>query len=495
MGAKPESVRHTSRAARCLTVCITVLLATAPLSLGTAAARTTVAANSANRIIVWTACHQLVQLSDTELDAWRDRGVRGFACNVQRLPGMGAMDKFTGNTRLLAKRSYRLERTIHDSRIVERAHHRGMKMYLGFYLANAENAATPLAEWFDDAEWSTTALPAVRDVSAAAHALDFDGLALDQELYPQTDKRQTATWRWDYPGNHHSEAETRTKVRERGVELMHTMLAAFPDVEILAYFTKFPDTWDELVQEEVNDASAPFRSWVQLDLWDGLTSVDGYRRISFLNATFYKTPHLGSWDTAYTYEYNSLFALLSRRFTNWSYASSRVEESPFVWISSGTTSFEQARPPDDVSEQLDAARRWGMGRMFADYAYGELEGFDYGPYEDALRSAARAGVVDDHAPTLRLSTTAPDGDVARVEGTAADDFAVRFVRWRTDAGTTGTAELTWVAGPGDPTNGWKAWHTEWSAARVPLHAGTNTITVTVEDIKGLRSEKKVQVEG
>ena len=31
---------------------------------------------------------------------------------------------------------------------------------------------------------------------------------------------------------------------------------------------------------------------MNLDLWDGLTSVDGYRSINFLNAILYKTTHV-----------------------------------------------------------------------------------------------------------------------------------------------------------------------------------------------------------
>ena len=55
------------------------------------------------------------------------------------------------------------------------------------------------------------------------------------------------------------------------------------------------------------------------------------------------------------------------------------------------------------------------------------------------------------------------------------------------------AELTWDPGPGDPTNGWKAWKTTWTAKDVPLHSGSNAVTLTVEDIKGLRTVKTVKV--
>lgn len=57
-------------------------------------------------------------------------------------------------------------------------------MYLGFYFANYANQATPLKDWFDEAGWSGVVAPKVRDVAGAARVLGFDGLAVDQELYP-----------------------------------------------------------------------------------------------------------------------------------------------------------------------------------------------------------------------------------------------------------------------------------------------------------------------
>jgi hypothetical protein len=465
---------------------IVVLLALVGLTAKADAVGSRPAPNSANRIVVWTVCYQVYKLTNAQLDAWRARGVRGFACEIQHLPGMGTTARYTGDLSQLGGSDYVLERTLRDSKIVERAHEHGMKMYLGFQFANLKNPATPLVDWFDDAGWNRTVTPVVHDVAAAARALGFDGLAFNQEV--------TASWQWNYPGNQHSEAETRAKVRARGQDLMRAILSAYPAVDILAYFQKFPDTWDEVVQENVNHVSNAFHGSVQLDLWNGLTEVEGYHRITFLNSTFYKTPHVGSWDNAYTYEYNSLFALLSRHFANWSYASSRVEETPFVWISSGTTSFQSARPPAYVAEQLDAARRWGMGRMFADFAFGDPDRFDYGPYDAVMHAASRPGVVDHDPPTVDVDQRdAATTDPLQINGTAHDDYAVRFVRWRTGDGATGVAELTWDPGPGDPTNGWKAWKTTWIAKGVPLHSGSNTVTLTAEDIKGLRTVKTVKV--
>ena len=386
-------------------LCVLVAVSIGPLaSGGSVATAGGIAPNAADHLLVWTGCDSLVQLTDAQLDKWRDRGVDAFSCGVQRLAGMGATHQFTGNLDALRGDQYAGERTLRDSHIVERAKKRGMKVYLGFYFTNAFNDATPLVEWFDDAGWSRTVIPAVRGIAAAAHALGFAGLSFDQELYFADRQAGTTTWDWSYPGNTHTEAETRTEVRKRGEQMMRAILGGFPDVDILAYHTKFPETFDELVQEQVNRNYRAYADSVQIDLWDGLTSVDGYHSIRFLNATFYKIPHLGTWETAYTYEYNRLFAVLSRRLSNWDYAAGRIFESPFVWINAGTRPFEAARSPEHVREQLLVAPSLGDGAYArATTRTARLEGFDYGPYESAMRAASRPGVVDRDPPVVSVA--------------------------------------------------------------------------------------------
>jgi hypothetical protein len=460
----------------------------------------TATANSADRMIIWADCEELLKLRDTELDRWQRRGAGGFACAV-RLPGMGGNQRFTGDAARVNDKGFELQRALRESRVVQKARSRGMRLYLGFYLSNSENAATPLADWFDDEQWSHVVLPAVGDLAAAAKLLGFHGLAFDQELYSQlADRRQTATWDWAYPGNTHSEADVRRAARQRGEELMRAMLAQFPSVDILAYATHFPETWDALVQQEVNGDDHAYDHSVQINFWDGLTAVDGYSAVRFVSAVFYKTTHLAgaSWDTAFTYQYNRLFALLSRRLSNWSYAADRIFESPFVWIDAGTTGFEAARSPSYVAEQLDAARRWGMGGEFANFAFNPLDKFDYRPYVSGMRSATRPGVVDSHAPDLTIAKPAPpstdagaDGTV-KLSGSATDNLAVRVVRWRTDEGKAGTARMTWTVSAGDPQVGW-SWRIDWVADRVPVHLGTTTITMEAEDIKGLTTRRTVSV--
>ena len=370
-----------------------------------------------------------------------------------------------------------------------------MKLYLGFYAVNYFNEATPLAEWFDDAEWSETVLPGVEGLASAARALGFSGLAVDQELYAQEGGRKSATWVWDYPGNELAEHVVRSQVRRRGQEVMRTIVGAFPDVEILAYDTTLPETWDELVQQEVNDIEQAFEPSVQIDFWNGLTSVEGYRAIRFLNATFYKTPHLGTWDAAFSYHYNRLYAMLSQRLSNWDYAADRVFESPFVWISEGTIRFEAA---------LSTRLRGGAARRGTPLGDGQdvrrlrvrrdrqlrLRTVRAGDArrEQARRRGSRAPELEVGSPSRSASNRVD------LSGTASDNLAIRYVRWRTDAGTTGVAEMTWVPGVGNPLVG-QPGEMEWVASGIPIGEGKHSITVTVEDIKGLSRTKTITARG
>src|SRR3954451_15303816 len=93
--------------------------------------------NSADRVIVWTDCTQLASLSDADLDRWAARGVRGFACSIHRLPGLGGMDLFTPDPAAApAGPGYALERRLRDGHVGERLRARGMTAYLGFYATN-----------------------------------------------------------------------------------------------------------------------------------------------------------------------------------------------------------------------------------------------------------------------------------------------------------------------------------------------------------------------
>ena len=248
--------------------------------------------DAADSLIFWAGVRGRGPRSPTPSSTtWKARGVDGFVCMTGRLRGLGGAQDFSGDPDAsLAGANYSLQRSLRDSRIVERAKARGMKLYLGVKLANYYNDATPLKDWFDDAGWSREVLPKMRNLAAAAKLYGFAGIALDQELYPSQGGDATATWGWDYPGNTRSEAAVRAKARQRGAELMGAILDGFPGAELAVYHFDFPGDWNDVVQEEVNDVEDVGAGLLHIDFWDGMTSVEGYGAIRFFDSIFYKDP-------------------------------------------------------------------------------------------------------------------------------------------------------------------------------------------------------------
>src|SRR4051794_808169 len=418
------------------------VLAAGPPTITENAHATGPAIDSADGLTFWLRCDQVVGLTNAELNSWKSRGVDGFVCMVGHLRGMGGTQDFTGDSAAsLSGDRYQLQRELRDSNIVGRAAARGMKMYLGAKLVNYWNPATPLRDWFDDAGWSQLVLPKVSDLAAAAKLLGFAGLAFDQELYPQQGNLSTASWDWNYPGNTHTEAEVRAKARQRGRELMSAIVGAFPGAQLMAYDVEFPETWFELVQQVVNGKQDAFAARLDINFWDGLLSAGGYGAIRLIDATFYKSPQVGTWDNALQYNANRLASLFSRRLSNWQYASSRLFVSPFSWIDPGPSSsaYDDARPPAYVKEQLLAFRRWGMGGEFANYVYGDhLSTFDFSPYVSPMQEATPPAAVDSVDPTLTVTSQITSaGPPPTIEGTAHDNLAIWAVRWHDDRGGSG----------------------------------------------------------
>jgi len=459
----------------------------------------TAAPDSADALIFWVNCSKVAELSRTELKRLVAAGVDGFVCMTGRLHTMGGTARFTGDRGAsLNGEGYELQRNLRRSAAVKLAGRGRLRLYLGFYAANYYNPRTPFKDWFDDAGWSREVLAPVRDLAAAARSLGFVGVALDQEPYPV--KGEVASWNWNYPGNDRSEHEVRAQVERRGRQLMTSMLAGYPGLELVAYNTMIAGTWTEKVQEVVNDHVGAYQDDVRVDLWAGLSSVRGYAAIRWFDSIFYKSPHIGEdWSVALEDNANSTYSVLSRRFPNWHYASSRLHVTPFSWIDEGPhdSEFDDAREPDDVADQLDAFRSWGTGGVFGNYGYRGPTGFDYEPYADGMRSASTPGVVDQEPPELSVTSPAGDGaidaagDQLELAGTAHDNFAIRVVRWYDAEDRFGTATLDWEAE--DSFSPERRWETRWRIRGVPLSTGINRITVVAEDIKGLATVRRLTV--
>jgi Carboxypeptidase regulatory-like domain len=460
-----------------------------------------VASNSADALIFWVDCSQVAEMSAGSLDRLVAYGVDGFVCMAGRLRTMGGLAQFTGNVNAnLDDAAYDLQRSLRGSAAVQLARKGRLRLYLGFKAADYSNPRTPFKEWFDDAEWTGGVLKPVRELAAAARSLGFAGVALDQELYPGKGGAQSASWNWNYPGNARSEQEVRAQVERRGRQLMTAMLAGYPGLELVAYSTPIAGAWADKIQEVVNDQFGVYADDVRVDLWAGLSSVPGYAAIRWFDSTFYKTPHIGAdWAVALEDNANSTYSVLSRRFPNWAYASSRLHVTPFSWIDAGPrdSEYDDAKAPDAVAAQLAAFRDWGTGGMFGNYVYRPPNGFDYAPYAEAMRNASTPGLVDEEPPELSISSPAggrsidATGDQIELAGTAHDNYAVRVVRWYDARGRFGTATLTWEAE--DSLGEDRTWVTNWRIRGVALSPGVNRITVVAEDIKGLATVRRLRV--
>jgi len=282
--------------------------------------------------------------------------------------------------------------------------------------------------------------------------------------------------------------------------LMRAIVEGFPGVEISVYDFQFPETWSDVVQKQVNKIDRIGEGRLFTEFWDGMTSVEGFGAVRFMNAIFYKVPHLGTWESALQYEMNSFHAMASRRFSNWAAASTRIYLSPFSWINgnvAGEGAFTAPRPPEYVATQLAAFKKWGMGRELANYCYGSLSSFDYSPYFPALKSAATPAVVDAEPPRLEITSPTSEGnyetadDKLDLAGFAVDNLAIRSVRWKKD-NIAGAAQMTWQIKSGDYRTGYD-WQMNWSARGIPLAIGANTIVIEAEDIKGLTASRKIRV--
>ena len=472
------------------------------------------AKNSASRIIFWTTyCSTIADMTDRDLQRWADLGAGGFSCAIRQLAAWGGGTRFTSDPDDPVLRdpgapgydAYALQRKLRDTRFVERAKEHGLKLYLGVWSASdLPGARTPFVDWFDDEAWADDVIPQFREMAGAIRELGFAGITLDHENYPAHDNPQGVYWTTDYAGNEHSAAETRRKIRQRGREVGRAMTEGFPGVEYAAYFTSLPVGWNAYHQYNTVGLNDPPACNVggTIDFWEGMAAARGYRALRFYEAVFYKPANSGSnFEAANQYNTGEIFAFLSRCWSNWRYASSRVQVAPFVWLDGlpdATDRYNSPYPADQADEALEAFSKWGTGGEFANFVY-SIENVDYGPYERALERASRRRVVDDEAPTIEIDTPAR-GDrsttaaTIEVTGTAHDNLAIRSVAWETDHGARGMAPMTWhaIAGGGDSQYFWTM---RWEAPAVPVEAGPTCVTITATDIKGLQSTRTVPING
>ena len=87
-----------SRPARVALISAAVwLVAGLGLHTGSSDAVAVASVNSADGMIMWTGCGDLPTLTDAELDAWKSKGVDGFACTFGQLKDTGGTNALSGN--------------------------------------------------------------------------------------------------------------------------------------------------------------------------------------------------------------------------------------------------------------------------------------------------------------------------------------------------------------------------------------------------------------
>jgi hypothetical protein len=430
-------------------------------------------------IVLWVGWQDLEGMTDAQLAAWHAHGVTAIVGQVEYLAGMGGSDTFSGATPAAGG----IQAALTSSQIGERARAAGISCFLGFYVTNVNNTRTPLTEWFDDKEWTSSVLPEMEGVAAAAKKVGFAGIGIDQEIYPEVGGVHTATWQWNYPGNTHPQAAVRTEVALRGRQLMQSLLSGFPGLSIIAYDTLLPDTWDAQIQVADYGETNAYADSVQINLWDGMTSVDGYGSVLFLDAAFYKGTGVSgtSWDQSLAYEDRTVYAYLSRNLSNWSYAATHVSEAPFAWINSDGSddAFGRARSPGYVKDQLTSFRRWTTDGMFGVYNANSLDEAFYQPYYPAMDAATAPATGPAVKPSLVVRpvprTVAGEVDLT---GEASDPDAVRSVLCQAGGQRVIGATMLWTrtADPSAPDE------VHWTCSGVP--AGGQAVEVVATDVHG-----------
>ena len=279
---------------------------------------------------------------------------------------------------------------------------------------------------------------------------------------------------------------------------MTAILDGFPGVEIGVYNFMQKDSWLELSYETYGGPTNvdKFAPRVDLDFWDGMTSVKGYSAIRQWNNVFYKDWRLGNapgatlrWENAMRADVSNTAELLSREFENWDYAESRYHSSPVrldqrrpASLGRGTT---RDRPATSRHSSTPCASSgWAAASPTTTHG-GGLTPSKYAPYANVIRAAATPGNVDAAAPTLDAAAAAGD-----IHGTAHDNLAVWSVRWRDNLGRAGVAELDFRITQGEPLY-IKNWRMDWRIPRSALTNGASSVRVVAVDIKGNTSSPAV----
>jgi hypothetical protein len=260
------------------------------------------------------------------------------------------------------------------------------KMSIGFYFASDLPTPCPLADPFNDVDWTNRVYPAVQQIADLTAFVGSTRVLIDSELsYAQKD---SSGWNWDYPGNTHSEAETRAKWRERFRRIGDILSAKVPNVHVTWYTsteTCFPNSYLSEVQRVVNGLQNMGVKSTLPDMVNGLSSSPGVKTVAMSEGCMQKSMHLPgmTWDQAM-----KKAKTLQRTFVNSYMANpSKVLWVPMLWTDPGQTPYEAA-----VFSVAQETERFKAAKVNSEdqwdwYGHHSSDGqFDYGPYLNMLKT-------------------------------------------------------------------------------------------------------------
>lgn len=375
---------------------------------------------TAAQLLVWTAPERAVALDDAAISEDKSRGVKGYVL---------AKGGFPFNAATLAK----MEMMV--SPFVERAHAQDMEVGMRLNFHHYYNAATPLAPWFDDdteigpgkawIKWSydyvdpingekrLSILTQVTLFAQMCRRLAIDEIVFDQEEIPGEHAKalggQRYSWMWNYPAdaaqapnwiipaNTHSEDETRAKAKERGRQMMRALLQAIPGVNLAIYYNRLAGTqWEWEFTHYTHQPNPYAEAGLMFDFWDGLTSVEGYGRISHLEAGWYKVhAYWPDWDTGMQ-DRNRATRATYARMERADYLLPRLAIIPFWWPDKSHSPKEAAgraryRGDAYVLEQGKACARWAesdRSHVYTHYYRDAAQNWDDDSIWAAMQAAA-----------------------------------------------------------------------------------------------------------
>lgn len=338
-------------------------------------------------VLMWQSQAHVECASADDLAALKEIGIDGFHILLNRLPrGAG------GNTTTWPGEIKWVE-DFADA-------HPEFDCRIGCSWQNYYTNSTP-TPWFDDETWDDVIHPGLADLAHAVKESALNGITFDGENYPskwtdQAGRHLASNQCWHanpyeeedgrtleggtQRAGAASEAEIRSKCRERAVEAAEMIVAEGGPMKITSYYMRFPGMWSERVQEGVNHAPHPAYGDYMFDEWlDGWSSVAGIT-FRFIDNIFYKgygwggaPPPENTPDGIYQYNIAGWESKVGGKRPN-------TYLSPFIWITpgprcrqpGGAGAYDCQRPDAFIAEQLAAARKWTQGGEFALYDQGYI---------------------------------------------------------------------------------------------------------------------------